>query len=186
MREVACLHLLFDGVVVQVLRHLICTFRANVIKIFAGTQGERTLPLIQLMARWSSDVIARYVVDTPLGTIAQVCRRESAARDLQNTVAEARRSAACAQRELDQMKAMFLDAFLADVRMEASASIAPRVLPQGPSLPCVLRGGGGNIQIIANRAVNVLPAFEWRTRCGWKFGLSDHSFLQHKGQASER
>ena len=41
------------------------------------------LPLIQLMARWSSDVIARYVADTPLDTIAQIYRRASASKDLQ-------------------------------------------------------------------------------------------------------
>ena len=84
------------------------------------------------------------------------------------------------------MKAMFRDAFLAEVRTQTAASIAPQVLPPEPSFSYVLRCGGGKIHIIANRAVNVLLDYEWRTRCGWKFGLSDHSFLQHKGQANER
>ena len=85
-----------------------------------------------------------------------------------------------------QMNSMFRDAFLAEVRTENAASIAPQVLPPAPSFPYVLRCGGGKIHIIANIAVNVLPVYEWRTRCGWKFGPSDHSFLQHKGQANER
>ena len=48
-------------------------------------------PLIQLVARWSSDVTARYVADTPLETISQVYR-EAATRDLRTVVDEARKS----------------------------------------------------------------------------------------------
>ena len=61
-----------------------------------------SLPLIQLMARWSSNAIARYVADTPLETISEVYRRATAAKELRELIDEARRSSLAAQKRIGQ------------------------------------------------------------------------------------
>ena len=78
------------------------------------------------------------------------------------------------------MRAVFRDSFLDEVRAAAASGDRPRQAP-AESAPYVLKCGGGKVHIVANRAVNVLPVFEWRSRCGWKFGMSNFSFTQHKG-----
>ena len=140
------------------------------------------LPLIQLMARWSSNAIARYVADTPLETISEVYRRAAAAKDLSEMVSDAKRSNEAAQRELVNMRAVFRDSFLEEVRASAAVGESHRVAPS-VSPPYVLKCGGGKVHIVANRAVNVLPVFEWRSLCGWKFGLSNFAFTSHRGPA---
>ena len=89
--------------------------------------------------------------------------------------------------ELDQMKAMFRDAFLAEVRTKASASSAPRVLPQGPSSLSYSGAARARGHIVANRVVNVLPIFEWRTRAaaGSLVCLITH-VLPHKGSSRRK
>ena len=80
------------------------------------------------------------------------------------------------------MRAVFRESFLEEVRAAAVVADIPRQAPS-ESPPYVLKCGGGKVLIVANRAVNVLPVFEWRSRCGWKFGMSNFTFTQHKGPA---
>ena len=72
------------------------------------------LPLIQLVARWSSDVIARYVAEVPLETISTVYKSEDVSRELRVFLDEARRSRDDFERVLGEMKTMFRDAFVAE------------------------------------------------------------------------
>ena len=142
------------------------------------------LPLIQLMARWASDVIARYVADVPLSNISAIYRRACCAKDLEDLVHESRESAAAARRELANMKDMFHTAFRDEIGSVSAPQAGAQAFPLCP--PCVLKCKGGRMHVVANRAVSALPSFEWRSRCGWKFGLSDHSFSPVSGPLSGR
>ena len=116
-----------------------------------------------LLARGSSDVIARSVAEVPLTTISIVCFRSGCAMDLHELTLRARRrrrSKTCRQR-----------------------SVRPSWMNCGPPrLPLLItragswylpRCSGGETHVVANRAVDFLPVDEWRTGCGWKFGLAD-------------
>lgn len=90
-------------------------------------------------------------------------------------VDEARRSSIYAQREWDNMRAAVWESFLEEVRATAAVADFPYQAPS-ESLPFVLTCGAGKLHIVANRAVNVLPMYDCRSRCGWKFGMSNFSF----------
>ena len=139
------------------------------------------LPLIQMMARWASDVIARYVADVPLSNISAIYRRACCAKDLEELVHESWESAAAARRELANMKDMFHADEIGSVSAPQAGAQAFPLCP-----PCVLKCKGGRMHVVANRAVSALPSFEWRSRCGWKFGLSDDSFSPVSGPLSGR
>ena len=142
------------------------------------------LPLIQLMARWASDVVARYVAEVPLTTISALYRRACCAKDLEELVLESRESAASARLELSNMNNMFKAAFRDEVESVSAGRARAQSFPMSP--PFVLKSKGGRMNVVANRAVTALPPFEWRSRCGWKFGLHDHSFSPVPGPLSGR
>ena len=61
------------------------------------------LPLIHLMARWSSDVIARYVAQVPSKTISTIHKNEDATGELRVLLDDARRSRDDSERVLGEI-----------------------------------------------------------------------------------
>ena len=143
------------------------------------------LPLIQLMARWASDVIAWYVAEVPLTTISSIYRRSGCNEDLQRLIQRAHQSEENARTEIEKMSAAFRESFIDELR--TATACAPRQEgAAGLSLPYVVRCGGGKTHAVGNRAVGVLAVHEWRTRCGWKFGLADFTFSATAGPRHDR
>ena len=141
------------------------------------------LALIQLMARWSSNVISRYVAKVPLETISNVYKDAAAIRDLRTLLMDARRAHEASKLELAEMKAMHREAFLAEMNRTPSSSA--RAGGEGASSPpFVVKTSGGKTHMVANRSISLLPIFEWKTRCGWSFGLANHSFAHERGPRS--
>ena len=104
------------------------------------------------MARWSSDVIARYVAEVPLTTISSIYRRSGCNEDLQRLIQRAHQSAENARTEIEKMSAAFRESFIDELR--TATACAPRqVGAAGLSLPYVVRCGGGKTHVVGNRAV---------------------------------
>ena len=132
------------------------------------------LAIIQLLARWSSVVVARYVAEVPLSSISELYRQAGCSRDLEEVLSAARVSAAAAT-EWQQVFGR---------RSRVSCS-RPR-LRSRLVRPGVLCRGKGKTHVVANRALKMLPAFEWKAACGWKLGLAECSFSPVPGQLSGR
>ena len=71
-----------------------------------------SLLLIQLEARWASDVIARYVAEALMDTISDVYRSGGCAKELQVLVGEVHSPADAERRELESMQDNFRAAFM--------------------------------------------------------------------------
>ena len=141
------------------------------------------LALIQLMARWSSNVISRYLAEVPLETISNVYKDAAAIRDLRTLLMDARRSHEASKLELAEMTAMHREAFLAEMNTIPSSSA--RAGGEGASSPpFVVKTGGGKTHMVANRSISLVLIFEWKTRCGWSFGLANHCFAHERGPRS--
>ena len=83
------------------------------------------------------------------------------------------------------MEAMHREAFLSEVNVPPLVSGHP--VGVGTSWPpFVVRTGGGKTHIVAFRSVSLLPIFEWKTRCGWSFGLANYSFAHEFNLLSSR
>jgi hypothetical protein len=119
--------------------------------------GARTLAslgvdinLIKLMARWSSDVVLRYVSEAPLATITEAYRR--------GYVSQVARGSGLASLTLPV----------------PSACVAP-VPPVASAVhkgPWVMNLDSGIVHRPVVWSTEVQP-LSWRTACGWAFGLSN-------------
>jgi len=141
--------------------------------------GTRTLAsmgidvlLIQLMARWSSDVVLRYVSEAPLAAITDVFRgrARTGANRLQHLgddpadLADQRRAAKASP--------------VADPRtvgyLAEELSLAAAKAERGAALPAqelMLNTSSGVLHrpLVWSRTV---PPHSWRTECGWPFGAA--------------
>ena len=119
--------------------------------------GARTLAglgvdihLIQLMARWSSDVVLRYVAEAPLSSMTEAYRRGYASQLAQGS----------------------------GLLGQASPEPSPCVVPLPPALalehkgPWVENLDSGIVHRPAVWSLEVQP-LSWRTACGWAFGHSN-------------
>ena len=131
------------------------------------------LPLIQLMARWSSDVIARYVAEVPLKTISTVYKSEDSTRELRVLLDEARRSRDDSERVFGKMKTLFRDAFVAELGEVAELRPRSSLALSDSSPPFVVK-----THVVANRSSKI--------RCGWAFGLAKFSFTHDCGPVTSR
>ena len=127
---------------------------------------------IQLLGRWSSDVVLRYVRDAPLKIVSADYRRLMASRDLESVLSCIGSAASAEQVRLLEQKISEVEA-----RALAEEAVLRRELAAVQSL-C---GPGGYIRNDSDkhdsRAVHVaavdgvnVPSRSWRTKCGWRFG----------------
>ena len=134
------------------------------------------ISLIQLMARWSSDVVFRYVADAPLQQISRAYLQGQADTQLSDRViamqtaidelrAEMRtvEGATCLPIEdcADQAGGAQLDG-------DGSASVGDSATPKAASDDLVQNSESHVVHYALLWSKNLDPA-AWRTRCGWRF-----------------
>ena len=82
---------------------------------------------------------------------------------------------------LGRLETVFRPAFM-KVWMTALEDVVPYVVQQvgsiAPSFPVFVKCGRVKMHAAANGAVDVLPLHEWKTECGWTFGLADFPPVQ--------
>ena len=125
---------------------------------------------IQLLARWSSDVVFRYIAEVPLSRLTEEYRwaalgertpRVGPARDF------------LVESEIAKLQAQ-LDEHIAETgRLAAQAAAARAAAAGAKSPPFVSRGKPGDkVHLIASEYLDVVPQWDWRSKCGWAFGAS--------------
>ena len=98
------------------------------------------LAIIHLLARLSSDVIARYVAEVSLSSNSELYRQAVCSRDMQEIVSAARVSSAAARQELDGVAASFREAH-SSVLQSASQAVR-RMLSRTVHRKCSLSSNG--------------------------------------------
>ena len=128
---------------------------------------------IQLLARWASDVILRYVAEAPLEALTPTYRRAMAEADLDTTVAEI-------LTENTKTK-KFVEGLDGKIRNMVEEEIAKRRAQHSNAHSCEYVQGEGRGRVAHAVRTNPLigvPPNMWATRCGWRFGLSRHQLRQ--------
>jgi len=145
--------------------------------------GARTLAalgidvlLIQLMARWSSDVVLRYVSEAPLAAITDAYRGRT------RPYVAAPRSLVGAPADLEAALSAVQAAPQADARLEGylseelSLATAAAVRGAAPPVEGYILNTCSNVvhrPLVWSRSV---PPLGWRTECGWPFGTTNSSW----------
>ena len=131
------------------------------------------VPLIQLMARWSSNVVLRYIAEVPLETMGSVVRSRTVSSSLSSSVGALRRQVAdlASERACDVKTLAYLrdELALAQGRSELPAPVAGA--SGGNFIKNDLSGKVHN-PILWNREVSVAS---WRAACGFRFGAQSFS-----------
>jgi len=141
------------------------------------------LATIQLVARWSSEVVARDVGEAPLQALTSTYRRAAAAKSLGCFGGEAPLDIKALRSQALSLSEEVLTNFRNElVRAAASTSVDPR-FSSFMSLPFVVRphanGRKSKIHRVATRDTGTRARAEWHTSCGWKFGHTDHKFCSN-------
>ena len=103
------------------------------------------LAIIQVLARWSLDVIARHVAEVPLSSISELHRQSVCSRGFPEIVSAARVSAAAARQEFHGMTASFREALSSELQSAAQASLGSTAGGAGWFLPFVIHLGRSRI-----------------------------------------
>ena len=132
----------------------------------------------------SRGIWQKYLCHRSRSYIDKLCVRG----DLQEIVSAAHVSAAPARQELDGVAASFRDALSKELQSASQAVSASTAGGAEWSLPFVILSGRGKgwTQVVANRALKMLPVFEWKADCGWKFGLAEYTFSPIPGPPVRR
>ena len=124
--------------------------------------------LIQLMARWSSDVVLRYVADAPLVRIADAFKGGNSGSVLAKTVGDL-------VSQLAELRDCVLENKLKVQYLTEELSLA-QARAAGPSREDVFivntASGKYHLPVVWTSDV---PESDWRTPCGWEFGLQPFS-----------
>jgi len=147
------------------------------------------LATIQLIARWSSDVVTRYVGEAPLKDLTSTYRRAAAARDIEQIQSTPAFDPNDLKSDVLKLTTQILDEFKAEfVNARAPASAEP-CLVTFCSLPFVVRpmanGRPAKLHKVSTRDTGAKPPREWRTACGWAFGRTEHCFSSSPNTASQ-
>ena len=138
---------------------------------------------IQLMARWSSDVISRYVGEAPLSRVTEEYRKANASVDLEGVLADAKLTAAALRSKIQGIDEHTASLIQEERRLRALIdALPPPGAARGASFVTAPRG---KWHVPACRHYPDLPICDWRTRCGWAFGLARHSFADVLEQGAE-
>ena len=143
------------------------------------------LPVIQLIARWSSDVIARYVGEAPLGSITALYRGCATPVDLGLEAGPLRAAQAALRGDLDAFRFSVTKA-LGEER--AFRALQDRDAPINGlrASPPFVTSCTRTVHMVATRLLSATPVFEWRAACGWQFGLATYTLCSTPPAASPR
>ena len=147
------------------------------------------LVLIQLMARWSSDVVLRYVADAPLASITASYRAKLAAGDAVS-------SSSSPGGPSFQMQVLCSDVRSLAAQVNAiagSSSACSRTVDYLKEELTMLKAKSDAmrpapcLQVIVNQDSGIghkplvwasdVPPHTWRTECGWAFGLGSSTWV---------
>ena len=130
------------------------------------------IPTIQLLARWSSDVVLRYVADTPLTQLTAEYRRASGQEARPPTSAPGHQDLVA---RIASLQAQLDEHILETRRLEEQARAA-RAAAAGARSPGFVRLATklSKCHVVGTEFLDVVPLCDWRTRCGWSFGGSKH------------
>jgi hypothetical protein len=123
------------------------------------------LLLIQLLGRWGSDIVMRYVMDAPLGAITSTYRSMMAEQELQGTLKRLIQQGSGAEGALPK-KAGFAIKALQDELAELRDRLT--VCESDPQFVSNTETGVWHCTSVGMPN----PPARWRTMCGWRFGLS--------------
>jgi len=130
------------------------------------------LPLIsiQLMARWDSDVVSRYVGEAPLAQVTAEYRRANAGADLNTILTEARLAVADVQTKIKGIDEQSLRLYEEERRLH-ELIVAPLAFTTRVGAKFIV-ARRGKYHVPACRHYPELSVLDWVTKCGWFFGLS--------------
>ncbi|CAK0866697.1 unnamed protein product [Prorocentrum cordatum] len=135
-----------------------------------------SIAVIQLLARWNSDVVFRYVSEAPLLTLADEYRRAHAAHLVHERFAAAQRTIGELGQQLGAMKDRVAN--MSSQEQEVLAFIKQCQETRDRRGPLFVVSDS-NVHHIPDTCRFVdLPIFKWKARCGWNFGLSDFSYAE--------
>ncbi|CAK0821559.1 unnamed protein product [Prorocentrum cordatum] len=135
-----------------------------------------SIAVIQLVARWNSDVVFRYVSEAPLLTLADEYRRAHAAHLVHERFAAAQRTIGELGQQLGAMKDRVAN--MSSQEQEVLAFIKQCQETRDRRGPLFVVSDS-NVHHIPDTCRFVdLPIFKWKARCGWNFGLSDFSYAE--------
>ena len=134
------------------------------------------LMTIQLVARWSSSVILRYVGETPLETVTSTYRRAQASSDLETALEQCCSNAERIKGIVDGLSAESAAHFEEELNLKKSLSNVQEQLSRFTSPPYIC-SKLQKVHVAACKHYMQTPAFMWRAKCGWTFGLSPHTLF---------
>ena len=138
------------------------------------------VPKIQTLARWSSDVVLRYLGEAHIGAIAGDVRRARTARKAVDGVDYssfdkelANADTVNVQEVIREFKQEFQDSIAAvEERVAAQIGSLPSPAQAAPELNTVINEKNGVAHVIDGSLA--ASAATWRARCGWSFGRTRH------------
>lgn len=119
---------------------------------------------IALLARWQSDIVIRYVSDSPLRTVTADCRRLLAGTELHEVMADIRNEVAEGTRRLDALDATLQQVLREEDELRKAVAECRRT---DRSHPFVLNLASGAWHRVAVHGASLSPLV-WRTACAWK------------------
>jgi hypothetical protein len=129
---------------------------------------------IQLMARWASDIVMRYVGEAPLMTVTAAYRQANASLDLQSLLSATEHKLSAVQLQIDGLddrtRAQLQEEL--DLRRQVAEPARGSKARRGPAY---VVSQAGILHVPANPYFSDRPAHFWKSRCGWRFGSADYS-----------
>ncbi len=133
------------------------------------------LLLIQLLARWSSEVILRYVAEAPLIQVTAEYRRRHQGLSLESFLAADPVELGSLSLRLDDLDGRTAGLLAAERTMRAELSrLAERVPPSPSQTQRAIFNPGFAWHKEPAWQTRTSPPATWRTLCGWAYGIQPH------------
>ena len=135
---------------------------------------------LQLLARWSSDVILRYVRESPLKTLTSDYLRKQGANSVDEILAAMQSQSEEVKKRLESLDTRTMDMIKQEVSLRARqvASDPPKTFSansledyENKTLNLVENLKTGAVHRVLTGSAEISPML-WSTVCGWKFGKS--------------
>ena len=127
-----------------------------------------TMPCIQLLARWDSAVVLRYVAEAPLEALSADYRRSLAGPDLEDMLVRSRSDLESLRRDLEALSKQTQLHFESERELRALTCV-----PAPPVEEFVVSVTDRVHRVLPGRSL--CPPASWKTYCGWPFALSPHT-----------
>ena len=126
---------------------------------------------LQIFARWGSDVILRYVSDAPLAQVKILARTSSPAALASSSASSSSADAkVCELGKIVQKLTSFVEDAVADLRQLQDVVATRGQVPRGDY---VQNADSKCWHTVLDGGAETHPS-QWRTWCGWRFGLQAH------------